>query len=214
MSGKITALQMQQRRKDRVNVFLDGAYALSLQDILAARLQVGQELDDQQIVELQQRDAVESAYERVLNYLTFRPRSEAEIRRYLQKKDLDSVGVDDILARLARTGLVSDHDFAQFWVENRQAHHPRGARALRSELRQKGIAGEIIESAVGAVDEAANALEAAQHVLRRFAHLDEQTFRRRLLGLLQRRGFGYDISKRVTDHLWKEVTSQQKTDLE
>jgi regulatory protein len=214
MSGKITALQIQQRRKDRVNVFLDGEYALSLQDILAARLRVGQELDDQQIAALQQRDVVEGVYERVLNYLSFRPRSEAEIRRYLQKKKLDSAGIDDILARLVRTGLVSDHDFAQFWVENREAHHPRGARALRSELRQKGIAGEIIESALGAVDEEASALEAAQRVVRRLEHLDEQTFRRRLLGLLQRRGFGYDISKRVTDRLWKEVTSQQETNRE
>jgi regulatory protein len=212
--AKITALQFQQRRRDRVSVFLDGEYAFSLQGILAAELHRGQELHDQDVAVLRQRDAVEVAYESALGYLSYRPRSTHEMRDYLQKKGLESDGCDEVLVRLQRVGLVSDDDFAQFWVGNREGAHPLGRRAMRAELRQKGVAKEVIESAVAAIDEETSALKAASRVAVRLARLGEETFRRRLLGFLQRRGFGYEVAKSVTRQLWQEVGVQQDTNPE
>ncbi len=210
MPGRITALQLQQRRRDRVNVFLDDEYAFSLQSILAAELHRGQELSEEDIELLQQRDAVEIAYEGALNYLSFRPRSAQEMQHYLQKRGLDAQAAKMVLARLQRVGLISDGDFAQFWVENREGSRPRGRRALRAELRQKGVASEIIETAVADVDEETSAVKAASRMAPRLARLGEQTFRRRLLGFLQRRGFGYTIAMGVVNRLWQEQSAQQE----
>jgi regulatory protein len=209
---EITALTVQRRRRNRVNVFLDGEYAFSLQDALAASLHPGQELDEQTIAELRRRDVVEEAYNHALNYLTYRPRSAWEVRRYLEKRGLSEETRAAVLGRLTRAGLVNDREFAQLWVENRAAHRPRGRRALRAELRQRGIANEIVESAVLDVDETAAALRVAEARAGRLSHLNRQTFRQRLYGYLQRRGFSYDVCRdvcrRVTDRLWGPVAAE------
>jgi len=202
---EITALTVQRRRRSRINVFLDGEYAFSLQETLAATLRLGQELDAEAVAALRREDQIEDAYDRVLNYLTYRPRSEWEVRQYLKKRDLSDDAQAAVLARLTRTGLVNDREFAQFWVENRTAHRPRGRRALEFELRQKGIATGVVESAVAHVDEEAAALAAAEARAERLARLDRQTFRQRLYGFLQRRGFSYDVCRQVTDLLWERV---------
>jgi regulatory protein len=77
MAGTITALRFQKRNKNRVNVYLDGQFAFGLVAIEAARLRVGQTLSDNDVARLQMRDEVERAYERALNFLSYRPRSEA-----------------------------------------------------------------------------------------------------------------------------------------
>jgi regulatory protein len=206
---EITALTAQRRKRNRVNVFLDGEYAFSLQDTLAATLHPGQEVDERAIAELRRRDVVEDAYDRALNYLTYRPRSAWEIRRYLEKRGLGEDAQAVVLERLTRAGLVNDREFAQFWVENRAAHRPRGRRALRAELRQKGIATEVVEAAVADVDEDVAALAVAEARARRLSDLDRQTFRQRLYGHLQRRGFSYDVCRRVTDRLWEQVAAER-----
>lgn len=204
---EVTALTVQRRRRSRINIFLDGEYAFSLQDTLAATLHLGQELDDEAIAALRQADGVEDAYDRVLNYLTYRPRSEWEVRQYLKKRELSDEAQTAVLARLTRAGLVNDREFAQFWVENRAAHRPRGRRALEAELRQKGIATKVVESAVSHVDEEASALAAGEARAQRLARLDRETFRQRLYGFLQRRGFSYDVCRRVTDLLWEQMNA-------
>jgi len=212
MPGRITAIKTQERRKDRVSIFLDGEYAFSLQDILAAGLRHGQELSEQDIEKLTQQDAVEAAYEGALHYLSFRPRSEDEMRRYLQKRGMGDEGTKQVLDRLRRAGLVRDSEFVRFWVENREAHRPRGVVALRAELRRKGVSDEEIALALTGVDEEANAMNAARQVAHRLARLGEDLYRRRLLGYLQRRGFGYEVARRVADQLWAEITAQGETD--
>lgn len=209
MAGKITALRSQQRRRDRVNIYIDGAYAFSLQDILAAELHIGQTLDEAEVQVLQERDASESAYEATLRYLSFRPRSEQELRRYLARRALGEQTIDDILARLAQAGLTGDRQFAEFWVENREAFRPRGRWALRAELRQKGVETEFIDEALSEIDEDESALRAGEQVLRRYARDDEPTFYRRLMGHLQRRGFGFGVARRTAERLWRQLEAQR-----
>ena len=212
MAGKITALRVQARRRDRVSVSLDGEYAFSLQSTLAAGLRKGQELTDEEIDQLRQQDAAECAYERALHYLSFRPRSAWEIRRYLAKRGVPSSEGALTMSRIRRARLVDDSRFARFWVNNRESFRPRGKWALRAELRQKGIAKEIIESAVDGVDEEASAMRAARRRAHRLGRLDEKTFRRRLLGFLQRRGFSGEVSRNVTSRLWDEFGGRQEAD--
>ncbi|MGI5916111.1 MAG: RecX family transcriptional regulator [Anaerolineae bacterium] len=214
MAGKITALRVQKKRRNRVNVYVDGEFAFGLQDVLAAKLSVGQELGDDEIEALKRQDSVESAYEKALYYLSYRPRSEQEIERYLQGKGLDEEATATVLDRLRHARLVGDAEFAEFWVENRETFRPRGPWALRAELRQKGVADEIIDQALEAVDEEKSAMEAAERVVHRFARLDADTFWRRLMGYLQRRGFGYGVSRRVVDEMWKQVAGDADKDAE
>jgi regulatory protein len=201
---KITALSIQKKNRNRVNVFLDGKFAFGLAAIEAARLRVGQELADEDIARLEERDDLETAHERSLHFLSFRPRSESEVRKYLEGKGVAPEHIEEVMGRLARVGLVDDAAFARFWVENRGQFRPRGARALRYELRGKGLSSEAIDEALEGHDDEALALEAARGNLRKLRGLPQLEFRRRMYEFLARRGFNYDIISEVVETLWRE----------
>jgi len=201
MAGTITALRYQKRNKERVNVFIDGAFAFGLAAIEAAHLKVGQALTDKDIEQLENKDEVERAYERALNFLSYRPRSEAEVRRNLKKKDVADAAVDLVVERLTRAQLLDDREFARYWVENRLQFKPRGPRALRQELWQKGIPDAIIDEMLDGYDEQSAAERAAAERARRLMHLDPREFRRKLGQYLARRGFSYAVIDAVITSL-------------
>lgn len=210
MEGRITALAFQKRNPERVNVHLNGRFAFGLPAIVAARLRVGQVLSAQEVAELQERDAEERAYERALNLLSYRPRSVAELSRRLLRAEFSPSAVEAALTRLESAGLVDDRDFARYWIENRERFRPRGHRMLRWELRQKGVADQIIDEAVASVDEAATASRLARKRATRLRHLDEMTFRRRLSAHLARRGFPYPIIADVVQKAWEELPADEQ----
>lgn len=205
MAGTITRLELQKNNKERVNVFLDEQYAFSVSWLRAAQLKRGQYLPEQQIMALRSQDEQDKAYNRALSYLSYRPRSQAEMERFLLGKGWDEVVVCDVINRLTQTGLVDDKEFAHFWVENRQRFRPRGRMALRYEMRAKGLGEEIIAEALEDVDEEKSAYELAHKRARKEAGLAPRDFRRRLEQYLARRGFSFSVIEAVLRKIEQEI---------
>ena len=205
MASTITALRFQKRNKERVNVYLDGKFAFGLAAIEAAHLQVGQVLSDADIARLQKKDEIERAYERALNFLSYRPRSEAETRRNLREKNLDDDVIEVVIERLTRARLLDDREFARYWVDNRVQFKPRGARALRQELWEKGVPDAIITEAIESVDEENIARRVAEDGARRMAHLQPDDFCRKLNAYMARRGFSYAVIKPLVEEMLETV---------
>lgn len=193
MAGRITALEPQKRARDRINVFLDGEFALGVAEIVAATLKLGAWLSDETILELRAADGIEQAHSRALDYLSYRPRSEAELRKYLAEKGVTEEVVEIVVERLADVGLVDDAAFARYWRDNRARFRPRGRQVLRYELGQKGIDSETIDEALDEYDEAAAIRLATEDQVRRLGNLPPDEARRRLIGRLARRGFSYEL---------------------
>ena len=214
MAGAITALRFQKRNKDRVNVYLDGQFAFGLAVVEAVHLRVGQVLDDDDIARLQRQDEVERAYERALNFLSYRPRSEAEVRRNLRKKNGEDEVIEVVIERLTRAGLLDDREFARYWVENRLQFNPRGARALRHELWEKGVPTSIIDDTLADFGEEAAARKAAEAGVRRLAHLEPRDFRRRLGSYLARRGFSYAVIVPLVEEMLEAARCEDLSDIE
>jgi regulatory protein len=211
---KITALKLQARNKSRVNVYLDGQFAFGLAKIEAARLRVGQTLDEPTIARLKGADDVEEAYERALKLLASRPRSEAEIRRRLRERKIAEPTLEEVLARLRRAGLVDDQAFAHYWVENRNTFRPRSKRALRAELKRKGLPDETLGQALTAANDTDAAYRVAAQRARRLQGLAYPDFRRKLGDFLARRGFSYETIEPVVERVWKESqTTDDRLDL-
>ncbi len=205
MSRIITALQAQKRNRKRINVHLDGEFAFGLAATQATQLRVGQQLEDAEIQTLQSHDGRESAYQRALHLLSYRPRSEREIRRNLEAKGFDDIAIDHSLERLRETDLVDDVAFAHYWIEQRQLFRPRGAAMLRYELGQKGVERDIIAAALENIDEETLAYQAARRQAARLCHLPQKDFNRRLGSYLARRGFPYSIVREIADRLRDEL---------
>ncbi|MBN1667610.1 MAG: RecX family transcriptional regulator [Anaerolineales bacterium] len=205
MQGKVTALKVQKRNKQRVNVYLDGEFAFGLSRYAAGWLHVGQELGPEKIVELQAIDAQEVAFQRALNYLSYRDRSTQEIRDHLGKHGVEEEVIAEVLARLARDRLVDDRQFAALWVENRSEFRPRGRRALAQELRQKGIGVQVIDETLSDLDEEQLAYQAACLQVRKYRELEWPEFRRKLSAFLARRGFSYGTVATAVRQVWQEL---------
>lgn len=205
MSRTITALEVQKRDKERVNVYLDGEFEFGLPLVEAARLHTGQVLSDEEITALRAIDAVSRAMDRAIRLLARRPYSTAEIRRNLESKEIASPVIDEALERLERLGYVDDHAFARYWIENRERFKPRGPQALRYELRRKGIAGNIIDAVLEEVDQSESAYRAAQERVSRLRGQSEREFRAALGAFLVRRGFSYDVAREACDRIISEL---------
>jgi len=205
----VTALQVQQRNKERVNVYLDGEYAFSLTLIEAVQLHKGQTLSEDEIATLRDSDAVNRAVDSAARFLANRPRSTTEVRRNLAKKDTPETVIDQAIARLEQMGYLDDTAFARYWLENRNTFKPRGPLALRYELRQKGVPDSIIDAVLeDGLDVDAAAYKAAQQKARRLRGLTRQQFQNKLGGFLQRRGFSYAVSRDVIEQIATENTAE------
>ncbi len=207
---KITAIEVQKRSPNRVNIHLDGEFAFGVARIVAAWLRIGQELSEEKIEQLQLEDARERAFQQALLFLSYRARSESEIRQNLRKHEIPETIIEQTLERLRQDGLANDNQFARAWVENRSAFRPRSRRLMAMELRQKGLNDEAVSSAVESVDDEALAYEAAQKRATRFKGLEWNEFRKKLSDFLARRGFSYSVIAPVVNRIWNEVHKDEQ----
>jgi len=208
MTGTITALESQKRNNERVNVYLDGEYAFAVTLVVAAGLQRGQLLSDDEIEALKAQDERTKAYNRAISFLGFRPRSEAEMEIYLHKKGVSSEVIVETIERLKRQDYIDDAAFARAWIRDRGRLKPRGRRALHYELAQKGIGREVIDTALADLDEDELAWRAIEGKLRQWQHLSEADLRKKAMGHLSRRGFNYEVSRQAVDQAVIELESR------
>lgn len=186
-------------------MYLDGRYAFGVKDIVAAGLRIGQHLTDDEIAELKEKDEFEKAYNSALNFLSYRPRSTAEVERNLRDKGMPAPLIEAVVDRLRRAGLLDDLNFAKYWVEQRERFKPRSAQMLRYELKQKGIAAHHIAEALKGLDEAASARRLVRQRAHRYAGAEREEFWRKMVSYLQRRGFHYQIIASVVEEVWQEL---------
>jgi len=206
---KITAIEVQKNKPDRVNIHLDGEFAFGLTRIVAAWLKVGQELSEEKIERLQAEEARERAYQQAMLFLSYRARSESEIRQNLRKHSMSESIIEVTLERLKQEGLANDNDFAQSWVENRTAFRPRSKRALTTELKQKGLTETAIRAATEAVDDKNLAYKAGRKRSLRYENLEWPEFRKKMSAFLARRGFSYAVIAPVVSRIWNEQHAEQ-----
>jgi regulatory protein len=205
----VTAIKSQRHGNRRVNVFLDGAFAFSLEIDVAqkAGLREGKLLSSSEIDELTAADASQRCFNAALDYLSYRPRSESELKMRLHRRGFDDGTIESILPRLRELRLIDDQAFAQFWRDNRESFSPRSRRLLRLELRRKGIDADVIDEVAQGIDEDASAYRAAQKKAQTLRGCDYQTFYRKLGSYLRRRGFDYGLVKQTLDRVWQEAGS-------
>lgn len=197
---KITAIKAQVKNPERVSVYIDGTYALSLSynQLLEQKLHAGLEVTDTRLAELKHTSDMGKAYERAMMYALLRPRSMREIQDYCRRKKWPPEDCRVIIDKLVARGYINDRAFARSWVENRALNKSTSHRKLWLELKQKGIADDIIADVMQAssYDEmkALGDLVAKKRKLARYKGDDQK-----LMQYLARQGFGFDDIKRVIE---------------
>lgn len=210
MERVITAIRVQQRNHQRVNIDLDGEFGFGLSRIAAAWLKVGDALSVEKIEQLKAKDTDEVAFQAALRLLNRRLKTEAEMKSSLLSKGFTTDQVDTVIQRLKTERLLDDTRFSQSWIESRIHFHPRSHRMLRYELMQKGVAGTLIDDALK--DSPADvdlAYQAASSYARRLDSHNWLVFRDRLYAYLARRGFSFSSSLPAVKTLWDTLNHEK-----
>lgn len=205
---QITAIEPQKRKKDRFNIYLDGefAFGLDLQALAQANLKVGQSLTKNQVEKLVLENEVGKILDKVLRFLSFRPRSKKEIANYLKEKEAGTEVSKLIFKKLEKYGYVNDLEFARAWVQSRNRLRPRGISLLRAELFQKGIDKETVDQVLEKNKDLQFNLakRSVEKKIKLWKNLEYRPFFQKVSAHLLRRGFSYQIAKNVVDSFWQK----------
>ncbi len=204
---QITALEPQKRR-GRLNIFVDGQFVIGVGEAVAAdlSLRVGREITPEKLREVAGAEEVQKALDSALGLLEVRARAKREIETRLAQKGIEESIIALVITKLVKLELLDDAQFAAQWVEAKTrvgGNRPVGRRRLSSELYAKGVAKDQIAEAVEVVtnaDELVLARAAASKKVRAVPSDRDalQKERQKLMGFLQRRGFGWEVVKQVT----------------
>jgi regulatory protein len=204
---QISRIVEQKRSPNRRSIYLDGKFAFGCNVNVVARfrLREGMALDEQQIRAIQLGEVKQEAMDAALKLLSMRLHSRAELLRKLKRREYGDEVLEAVMEDLTRLGYLDDARFAQAKSLSLAQHKKHGRRRALQELRKAGVTTEVAERALGKVydthDTLAVARELAAKQASRLKRLDPLVARRRLIGMLQRRGFDYDDIKPVVDEV-------------
>jgi regulatory protein len=152
---------------------------------------------------------------KALRYLSFRPRSEKEIRDYLLGKDKPRMKkmvvpsediLEEVINRLKKLKFVDDAQFAKSWVRSRIEYKPKSLTIIKLELRQRGISQDLIEEAVAEIPENKDDKILAKELLIRkkriYESMEKQERLRKAGGFLARKGFSFESIKAAIDEVF------------
>jgi regulatory protein len=203
--GTVTSIEAQKHANTRYSIFLDGEFAFGIgRDLLLeSGIARGEYLDRERLDSILSRDAIDRAVAAAVRALEQRLQTRRELSTRLLRKGFSPGTTEAALDKLAGYGYLNDERFAEVWIENRLAHRPRGKRMLEQELRQKGVDRQIVEETVAGmeIDDRAAALELAQKRLRSVQGLPPDEQKKKLTGILARRGFDYGVIRATLERV-------------
>ena len=203
----VTRISEQKRRANRRNIDLDGSFAFGCNVNVVAkfRLREGMTLSEEQVQEIQLREVRQECFDGAIRLLESRLQSTAEMRRKLMRKEFGQTIVDAVIADLVRLGYLDDERFARAKALSAAEHKLHGKRRAKVELLKAGVKSDVADKVLGDIYESTDTLAAARALAEkqapRLKKLDPQVARRRLIGMLQRRGFDYDDIKPVVEEI-------------
>ena len=203
----VTKISEQKRRKNRRNIYLDGtfAFACNINVVAQFRLRDGLRLSPEEVEQILQGEVRQECFDDAMAMLQRRLHSRNELQRKLTRKEYGAATIDTVLADLARLEYLNDEQFAKAKATSSAERKHQGKRRAKQELMKAGVKGATADKALNEVydvhDSLAVAMELGEKQKARLMRLEPQVARRRLIGMLQRRGFDFDTIKPVVERV-------------
>ena len=149
-----------------------------------------------------------------MQYLAGADRTVYQLRQRLERASFPESVVEQVLAECAQRRWLDDEQFARRWAAGRLGKRAVGPRRLAQELEQRGLAPETVERVLeefsGALDNPEVMVELLRRQRGRYAGLEEQKAKRRMLDFLRRRGYAEDGAWRAVNQVWKEMSKKDE----
>lgn len=204
---KIVAIKRKgQKRSKRLLIFDNqSVFGISEDVFVSTGLEVGSEVDEKYLLELEQKENNHQAFHAAISLLNYRMRSKAELRKRLAEKGYESGTIDNAIRKLEKKKFVNDELFAKAFINDKIHSRYLGPVALRRELIPHRIDSELVEKLIQLAYDEIPEEELVQRLMTKRniqpGQILTQKERNRLLAYLQRRGHRWDIIKTVLDRL-------------
>lgn len=200
-------------KKDRrYNIFLDEKYAFSVseENLLKHKFEIGRTLTEEEVEKTKKGEAQRRLTDQVMNFLSYRPRSEKEVRDYLTKaisknekikwsQAKESPLTDLVVSKLKKYKLVNDKEFAKWWIDSRTRAKQKSRAVIVAELTRKGISKDEVETILpkNNASDLKLALKVVEKKSKALEKLSSQEARKKIYSWLGSRGFDFEIASDV-----------------
>lgn len=204
---KITKIEPQKRNLKRVSVYIDGdfAFGVGMEVAYTCDLKEGKEIDSKFVESVIKKEEQFRANNYALSLLSFRARSEKEIRDRMLQKGYELSVIENTVQYLKEQRYVNDREFAEAFIKDKAELSHYGRNRIKTELLKKGIPKEMIDELIEATiqtdTEYETARELAESKMKSYQKDKKDSQYRKLSGYLLRKGYSYDIVSRVVKEL-------------
>ncbi|MFR1381075.1 MAG: recombination regulator RecX, partial [Clostridium neonatale] len=197
---KITKIEIQKNNKDRVNIYLDGEYALAINAELVYKenLKVKDDVDISKLQEIAEKESYIRCKESAIKIIERSYKTEKEIRDQLKQKGYEEKQINNSIDFLKEYNFINDNTYAKAFIKDKLSS--KGSQKIKYDLMKKGIAKDIIEENLIKVDKneekevALNVGRKKYESIRR-KESDNYKLSGKLYRFLISRGYAYDIVK-------------------
>lgn len=207
----ITKLEKQKKYKGRVNIYADDCFLLGVMEdtVYKFGLNAGDELTEERLSEIKKYDEYNAGKKIVLDFLSYRNRSRAELKQKLRAKKISDDVSENILKHLDKLGFIDDRVFAKEYAEGKINTRPVGKRMLEMKLKQKGITKDVIDETLNGLLTSENEKQLAyscyKKYLIRLKGRTETEKRRKIYEHLTRKGFDYETISEIINQNIKNI---------
>ncbi|MGV2940123.1 recombination regulator RecX [Mesobacillus sp. LC4] len=217
----ITKISVQKHNKDRYSIFTDSGrgeeYAFSVDEdvLIKYNLKKGMELDDFAVTEMLFQDDIRKAYNTAINYLSHRMRSESEVREHLKKKEISDSVIKEAIHKLYELKFLNDEEFAKAFVQTKLNTTDKGADVIKLELKEKGIAPDLITKAIEEVsfdEQLEKAIKLSEKYALKNKKDSSRILKQKIEQMLKRKGYSFPIIRAALDETEVEKEADAEMD--
>ncbi|MFC4401502.1 recombination regulator RecX [Gracilibacillus xinjiangensis] len=215
----VSKISVQKKNKHRYNIFLkDKAseyYGFSVDEdlLISYHLHKGQELSQEVIEQIQEKDASYKVYTLSLKFLSYRMRSVQELINYLQKKDIEITFIDEVIHRLKNEGLLNDLAFSEALVRTRVETSVKGPLLIKKELIEKGVNQTIAEKALAQFPFTKQYEKVEQLIRKKMDRSSKKSFKQQMDSVKQsllQKGYSLGIINEVFQNIKTDVNNDEE----
>jgi regulatory protein len=154
------------------------------------------------------KDQEKQALVTSLRLLAATPKSRRLLEQKLEEKGYSRESIRRVADELEARGLLNDREFARGVFQSLLGRRRSGRRKIAFELERKGVPQSLIEEILEGYaleEEKEKAEELAREKWERWEKLERSKRRKKVYDLLVRRGFDFELSRRVTNEVARDA---------
>lgn len=214
----ITKIGRQKNNNERYNLYLDEKYAFSVDEAVFIKYQLtkGKVIEAFTIDEIVFDDEVRKAYNKAIHFLSYRMRSEHEVKQKLLQTDFGEAVILEAIRKLYEHGFLNDEHFTKALVATQKKNSKKGPAAIRQELKKKGIEKDLQEEVLAAYTEEEQ-LTIARRLTEKIINQNEaktpSQVKQKIQDMLQRKGYNFTIISQAIDSFELEKEEEEWIEL-